>query len=251
MTDIRGFVDRQIRRWNIERQALERRQEEVADTAVRPPDLRPVLTLSRQHGSRGRELAKVLSHELKLGAFDRQVIEFISRDGGVKSSVVKALDEQERSNLEVWVEGMLSQRIFDSDDYIHGLGEVIRSASMHGGILIVGRGANFFLSESQAYRVRIVASESVRIHNLVQAGGMSELKAREDLHRIDDERSRFVKNYFKKDIDDPTVYDLVLNIGMHTLEEAVKVILSGVRARGWPVEHTGGDKRSVRLRPAG
>ncbi|HQO34573.1 MAG TPA: hypothetical protein PLG59_07925 [bacterium] len=55
-----------------------------------------------------------------------------------------------------------------------------------------------------------------------------------------------MKRYFQRDINDATGYDLVINLATHSLDAAVKIIRSGLRARGWAVELIGGDKRGRR-----
>lgn len=57
-----------------------------------------------------------------------------------------------------------------------------------------------------------------------------------------------MKRYFHKDINDPVDYDLILNLATHTLEGAVKIILSALRAKGWTMKLTGGDKRAGKRR---
>ena len=85
--------------------------------------------------------------------------------------------------------------------------EQIKTASLQGGVVILGRGANYLLGGSPAYRIRVVAPLETRIRNLMDSIGMSENQAREEIRTIDHDRAQFVKRYFQKNIDDPTEYE--------------------------------------------
>ncbi len=247
MPNIHQIVNRQINLWNAERAAFEKhRQEESSFEAEHLADLKPVVTISRERGSRGKQLAKLLSRELQYGLFDRQIIDYLSQQASLRRHVVESLDEQDRSYLELWVEGMFSMQITDHDDYIRGLIEVVKTTALQGGVVILGRGANYILSGTSAYRVRTVAPIDLRVRNLMDTEGMSEKQARDEIKKVDQDRAQYVKRYFQRDINDATGYDLVINLGSHTLDAAVKIIRSGLRARGWAVELIGGDKRGKR-----
>ncbi len=246
MSDIHRIVNKQVNRWNVEREILDRRHiEEEAGRAVRPSEQRPVVTISRQRGCRGKELGKIVSHELRYGLFDREIIEYIAEHASVRREVIESLDEKDRSDLELWIDGILSGRIVDHDDYIRNLSKLVKTTALQGGVVILGRGANYFLSQTSAYRVRIIAPLSKRIENLISQEGMTEKQARDEIERVDRNRAEFVKRYFQKDIDDSLAYDITINLGSHSLDGAVKIILSALRAKGWTVAQTGGDKRGT------
>ena len=58
MTSIETIIDRQIRKWELEKQARERQD------VSRDDDILPIITVSRQRGSSGSYLARRLAEEL-------------------------------------------------------------------------------------------------------------------------------------------------------------------------------------------
>ena len=74
---------------------------------------------------------------------------------------------------------------------------------------------------------------------------MTEEQARDEIERADRERAQFVDRYFRKEVNDPVEYDLVLNMEYFTHEAGVRTALGALRARGWSMEVTGGDKRQA------
>ncbi|HOJ61893.1 MAG TPA: cytidylate kinase-like family protein [bacterium] len=243
MPDIHHIVSRQVRRWMQDREFQERALREHRET-LRLCEAKPVVTVSRQRGSRGHELAKLLAHELNYGLFDHTIVNYIADHIGVRSELIESLDERNRSELELWIQGMLSGKIFSHDNYIHALIEVIKTVFLQGGVVIVGRGANYILAGTHAFHLRVIAPEKERIRNLVELEGMTESQAVAEIKRVDPERADFVKRYFHADINDPLHYDLVINMARTSLDAAVKTVLTALRARGWKMELTGGDKRA-------
>ncbi len=242
MRDISQIVSRQIRRWQLEREAYDQWKAKI-ELPPKMAESRPVVTISRQRGCRGAELSRLIAHNLHYGLFDKEIIEYIAKHMGVQSEVVESLDEHERSELELWLQGILFNRIVDHDDYIRALSECIKTASLHGGLVILGRGANYLLKDTPAYHIRLVAPKEHRVKTLVQQEEMSESEAQEEVETKDRQRASFVKRYFQQDIENPIDYDLILNTATNTMDGIVKIIRSSLLARGWAIEKLGGGQR--------
>ncbi|MDP8243086.1 MAG: cytidylate kinase-like family protein [Candidatus Hinthialibacter antarcticus] len=244
MSNLQQMLTRQINQWNLERQAVQELQSsDSSSIGVRAADQKPVVTLSRERGCRGQEIAKLLSHELQYGFFGRQVIDYIAEHLGVRSELVESLDEKDRSELELWVGNLFSDHAFDHDEYSHALSEVMRAISLQGGLVVIGRGANYILRNANAFHVRVIAPVKTRIRNLLEQEGMSEAQAHAEIKRVDNERKQFVKRYFHQDINNPIFYDLVINAEHLQIHSITKTVIAAMRARGWSLAYTGGDKR--------
>ncbi|MBI1390689.1 MAG: hypothetical protein GC154_19845 [bacterium] len=244
MSELHQIVSRQVMKWNLDRQTyIGSRLAETADQAERPAAMKPIVTISRQRGCRGNETAKLLAHELKYGFFNRQIIDYIANHVGVRSELVESLDERDRSELELWVKNLMSERVFDHDAYIHSLSELFHAVTLQGGVVIVGRGANYLMAGNNAFHVRLIAPLDTRVRNLRQAEGMSEKQALDQIHEVDESRKKFIRRYFQREINDPLGYDLIINIEKLPLHAIIKIIVSAMKARGWALDMTGGDKR--------
>ena len=242
MKEVQQLISRQVGRWQMDRKIyLEELEHDLSIS--HPASAKPIVTVSRQQGCRGHEFGKILAHELHYGMFDKQIVEYIAEHLGVCSELVESLDEKDRSLLEQWVDGILRWQMVGPDDYIRGLIEVIKTVDLQGGLVILGRGANYLLKDSKAFHVRLVASLETRIRNIVEIDGISEEKAKELIEKNDTERKNYIKRYFKADIDNPLDYDVVINMDRNHLDPAVKIVLTCLRARGFSVQDTGGDKR--------
>jgi cytidylate kinase len=172
----------------------------------------PVLTISRQAGCGSRELADALGARLGLQVFGKEIVEHIARDRDLTREVVAALDERVASKTEQWVRGMLDRRFFLEDDFHLALVRTVRTLAAHGGVIFLGRGANFILADDVDLRVRLVASEDWRARNLAVRQQLSEVDARGTLRELEAQRAGFVRRLFRAEVDDPRHYDLVLNV---------------------------------------
>jgi cytidylate kinase len=221
------MVDRQIRKWE-----LERKQREEAKTKEKKEQLfKPVVTVSRQRGSRGSYLAKRLAQELGYEMIHCQIIDYIVKDAGVRKRLVESLDERTRSKLELWLEGILKGRYIGEKDYYNYLFRSVWAMAQHGGVVILGRGANFILTLQLGFHLRVVSSLEDRIENLIKYKKMTRLRAKQEIEEGDKERKDFIRSFFNAEIDDPRFYDLVINTSFIDIEDAVGCVKNAIAAK--------------------
>ena len=101
---------------------------------------------------------------------------------------------------------------------------VIGTIGKHGRAIVVGRGANFVLPPEQRFRVRVTASQRLRIKNVARDFNLSPEEAKRRVIKTESDRKAFIRKYFNADIADPTNYDLVINTETLTVDNAVDVI---------------------------
>jgi cytidylate kinase len=226
--NIHQLMGNQIRRWSLERQAA---LEAAREARVELPRNRPIVTVSRQEGSGGTEVAEIVARRLGFELFDAQMIDLIARETGAHRDLVQALDDHTRSGIEQWVDGVLHHRIFTSEDYVRTLGKVLITLARTGSAVVVGRGANFVLAGEPGLHVRTVASVEFRVRRLIRLHGMSVEEAQDRVERSDHERAEAIQRYVRRDIDDPTGYDLVLNLERMGVDQAADLVIAHYGAR--------------------
>jgi cytidylate kinase len=220
MPAIDQIVDRQVRRWETERAARAGTPGEEAGASA--PGR--ILTVSRQRGSRGSLLAARLAERLGFTLLHRDVIDRICESSGHARRIVELLDGHARSRLQLWVESLLRGRTVDESDYVKALVAVIGSIAELGGVVVVGRGANFILGPERGFHVRVVAPREERVRTLVERERRSPREAALEVDRMDRDRTEWVRRALGRSIDDPLGYDLVLNTHEVPLDEAAALI---------------------------
>jgi cytidylate kinase len=204
MKPIELLVDQQIKRWELER----RRPQETETIPISPG---PVITISRQRGSGGSLVAERLAELTGFSHFNREIIDQISREMGAQKRLVESLDEATRSGFQLWVDGIFRGRIVDSSDYMQSLVKIIGAIINHGKAIVVGRGANFLATTPNVFNIRIIADMTFRVDSIIKRRGLSRDEATEEIETNDNQRRKFIKNHFGRDIDDPAAYDLIVN----------------------------------------
>lgn len=224
---IEAIIDRQLRRWENDRRTV--------PTGGTATELRiaaqPIITVSRQHGSRGRDLAGRLAERFQYTLLHRDVIDRISMSTGHQRRLLESIDEHSRSQLASWVDSMLSGRYLDETDYAVGLLKTVYTIARLGGVVVVGRGANFIVEPTRAVHLRVVAPLDERIHNLMRRGNLSADQAAHEIRATDQEREKFVRKLFHRSVDDPLAYDMILNESGRSLEALTRIATSVVEEK--------------------
>jgi cytidylate kinase len=186
----------------------ETKVQERGETKVTNP---PLITISRQLGSGGTEIAQELGNRLGWAVWDSKIINKIANDANVSREMVEHLDGRRISVFEEMARAIFSPTsTLRWETYLKHLVGVIMSIGQQGKAIIVGRGANFILPE--ALNVRIIASFDYRIETMMKRYDISQQEAESRIVRSDQEKEEFIKKVFGTDIDDAAFYDLIIKM---------------------------------------
>ncbi|NKD87913.1 cytidylate kinase-like family protein [Haematospirillum sp. 15-248] len=180
-----------------------------ADSAAGRP-VRPVVTISREHGALGRQVAEALSAHLQVPLYDRALIGKIASRLDVDQETAKMLDESVGRASDLWLVGLLKGKDLSKDAWRTHLVNIFLGLSRVGGV-ILGRGAHLVLEDSCALRLKLVAPRAVRIKRIAERNAVSEAIADQQVLQADTARLCFLKDMFGARSDDPAAFDLVLN----------------------------------------
>jgi cytidylate kinase len=193
------------------------------------------IALSREAGANGSLVARAVGKRLGWLVYDRELVQHIAADLGVRASLVESVDEKHRNWPQEWLESFSSAPAVSESAYARNLLETLLSLGAHGECVIVGRGAAQVLPTATALRVRLVGPVEDRIKAVCQRFGVPHEEAKRWVERTDGERARFVKDHFQKDSTDPRGYDLVLNSSRFSVPECADLIIEALhrlQARG-------------------
>lgn len=184
-----------------------------------------IITMSRQMGSLGDEIAKATAEKLGYRYVDKsQISEVLSRLGFALSDIDK-YDEKKPS---VWQSLSIQKKLFAL---------LIRAAvyelAAGNDVVIVGRGGQVILRGiPETLHVRVIAPLESRVSRLAAQEESEEKDARRLIRQNDRDSAGYLHTYFEADWDDSGLYDLVINTRSVTLEHAVTMITSGVAVHG-------------------
>ena len=216
-------ISRSVRFWEARRE--EWRQEPAGPHGRGRRPGGPYISISREAGSGGLEVAQRLANTLGWQLYDRQVVEEIARRAHVREDLVDRFDEQVRSELDTYVYNVLTGQLLNNTEYLRQLTNVLVSIGHYGNAVILGRGANFFLPPGAGLRVRLVAPLEVRRQYMMRTRGCGEKEANDEIALRDSERRKFLQHHFRCRLEDPCSYDVVINTGHVSLSAAADTIV--------------------------
>ena len=187
------------------------------------------VTISRQAGAGGSEIARILAKKTGMDLMAGQIIQHVAESSKMSTKVVETLDEKAMTTMESWVNSMFVSRHLWPSDYLKHLTRVIGTIGRHGNAIIVGRGAGYILPPETTFRIKVIAPLEYRIESMMRIRSLPRADAQKYIEKRDGDRIAFVRKYFQADAMDPLNYDLVINTEKVGIEGAVDTILIAFR----------------------
>lgn len=197
-----------------------------------------VITISRQFGSGGETLGKMIASKLGYIFADANIIQRIAIEANVSPNFVKLVETSGGTRLSKFISTMLSKSKVDkilSDDkgfiddeiYIDYLVLIIAQIADEGDVVILGRGSQYILDDHpDAYHILMIDNFENRVKYMVENHKMSEKSAIKAVQNEDKRREKLYGKLGKKDYDDASLYHLVLNMGRLDMESAMRQVLT-------------------------
>ena len=220
---IARLVEEQWQKWLRLTQAKEREGQ--------PSIPFPTITISRERGSGGGLIGRLVADRLKFILFDSEIVDHVARSASVDRMIVAQMDEQAQHNIRDWTERVIHRRAFSPQSYMEYLTRTILTAGEMGRAVIVGRGAHLVLPRERCLRVRVIAPLELRIQRVASGGAVPLREAATLIAATDRQRSQFIRDNFQQSDSNPLLYDLVINTSELTLETTADLIIHAATAR--------------------
>lgn len=182
----------------------------------------PVITLSRELGSRGDDVAVAVAGQLGWRLVGRELINRAAREAGVPEVALAEIDElgllgvkPDRAALRL---------------YRETVERVILEQAERGDVLLVGRGSQVVLGgRPGVLHVRIIAPLDARVRCVQERCHISAEAAAARVAASDRARAAFLRRHYGVRWDDPRLYDLVINMAHLSVEDATALICLAAR----------------------
>ncbi len=182
-----------------------------------------VITISRQLGSFGDEIAAAVTSRLTYDYIDKQLIGEALAGHGLKTDEIEKFDEKKPS---IW-----QSFSYHSEKFLHLIKAVVYDFAAKENVVIVGRGGQILLKDLPgALHVRINAPFKTRMRRLMEQKGYDEKNAERIIRRSDHDSSGYIRSFFETDWDDMDLYDLVINTRTISVDTAVGLIMEAMGA---------------------
>jgi cytidylate kinase len=185
----------------------------------------PIITITREMGSLGKDVARELGAELNVPVVYHEVIDHLADRMRVRKSHVIRLLDGSAGLLERLTADKTSLSIFTAD-------EIIGIAARGPGAVIRGWGATHLLREvPHALCVRVCAPFETRKRRMMERLNTDDdAQVTEEIRANDEAHSAIMRRHFNLQWTDSEHYDLVLNTKRVTVDECVAEVLALVRS---------------------
>jgi cytidylate kinase len=182
-----------------------------------------VIAMTREMGSRGRDVAFALVERLGLEVVQHEMIEHVAERMHMRESAVNHLLEGTANLFERW--GV------KPDDLSLYTSEEILDRAESGNVLFRGWGATHVLRKvPHVLCVRVCASNLSRAREISKRIGVDDANvALREVRKSDEAHGRVMRQLFHADWQDPTGYDIVLNSDRLSTESCVDLVVEALR----------------------
>ncbi len=192
----------------------------------------PVITISRQYGAGGREIAGLVAEKLGVKLYDRQIVHIAAAKIGLDD-----LSEKDLLELENYVKPLSmsflpfrsfgmnmtdsSQKVFMTES------AAIRKLAEDGPCVILGRSADYVLRKFEnKFSIFVCADDEFREARGKEVYGGKTLK---ELDQEDKKRARYYNYYTGQNWGEGQNYDLVVNTSRDSLDKIADAIIDYIK----------------------
>ena len=193
-----------------------------------------IITIGRQHGSSGREIARLLAEKLNYKCYDKEIVDEAANHSDFSRDLIDAFDEKRMSAFILHAGGYgLNENFRLNMQVVSAQFEAMRNIAEKGNCIFVGRCADYILRDhDDLISVFILGDMDERLKCLERRQGLDEVEARKKIKEVDKDRSSFYRYYSDQTWGDAQNYDMCINSSKRGVEGTVQVILDYIKARG-------------------
>ena len=175
-----------------------------------------VVTISREYGSGGRYVGKILADKLGINFYDKELITLSSKESGLGENYINAIDEKMKSGK---YEKNNDDRLFIAEQ------KVIESLAYSKSCVIIGRCADYILKdEKDVLKVFLYSDDENKVNRACNYYGLKKEKALKTINKINNERAKHYKYYTNRNWKDINNYDLMINVDKYGVEKSAEII---------------------------
>lgn len=192
----------------------------------------PTITIAREFGSGGREIAMKVAERLNINFYDKESIINNAKERGVDVELFNQIDENSMDKFWYTVSKMAYDIPSDDDSFEVKVSndkmfmiqsDTIRMLAKKGGAVFVGRCASYIL-KNNAKKIFICADMQDRVKRITERYNLNEEDAKNLIETADAKREKYYDYYTNSKWNDVKNYDLVINVSELGIDGAVDKI---------------------------
>ena len=180
-----------------------------------------IVTISRELGSLGTEIADCLSESLQLTLIEKDTIEKKLVAFGFREEYLEMVDEKKPS---FWIHFSA-----EKDKYVHYLKLLVYELAADDSCIVLGRGGHYLFQDvPEVLKIRFTAPYNDRIARIQERYGGDESEAALLLKHSDKDRTGYHRFFFETSWNDPMYYDLFFNTHALSIPQICRIVKDAV-----------------------
>ena len=189
-----------------------------------------VITVSREYGSGGRYVGRLIADKLGIKFYDKDLIIKLAEKTGLSEEYIEKIEEQ-RTAAAVFDNGFGSG-LTNSDELFIKESELIKELAQKESCVIIGRCADFILKENKnILKVFISGTMKDKIKRVTKFYGIDEKNAEKEINKINKQRANHYKHYTGNDWLEASNYDICINSDLYGVEKTADIICDLVKEK--------------------
>ncbi len=208
------------------------RKDAISDNTITETkiDKNIIITLSREYGSGGRYIGKLIADKLGIKLYDKEFIEKVAQETGLSEEYIES-NEQKRDSLSNLNNGYYFG-LTNSDELFFKESELIKEVANKESCVIIGRCADFILQDkSNVLKVFVYSDIKDKVKRATEFYGFDKQKAEKEIIRIDKLRANHYKYYTEKEWKNPSNYDICINSDTLGVEKTADLICEIIKEK--------------------
>lgn len=203
------------------------------------------ITIGRNVGAGGLEVAQKLSQRLGIELFDRELIALAAQESGLDSSILENRDEQPVSSNRFLrflgskhstyneMNSYISNNILSEDKLFAIQSDVIRKVAEEKSSIFVGRCADYILRDMpNLMTVFISADMEYRIVRNAEKNNITPDEVENYIEKAERKRKAYYDYYTFKQWGDSSSYDLCVSTSCFGIDGCVEIIIEALKKKG-------------------
>ena len=195
-----------------------------------------IITVSREFGSGGKELGKLISELLNIPFYDSEIINMLSLKTGLSVDYIYKTSESGINNpINNYARSFscISSINNNKIDLMINEQKIIKEIANNGSCVIVGRAADTILKEYNPFRIFVYSDMESKVKRCFENASKTEkLKEKEiikNIKEIDKNRKKYYDIISNNIWADKSNYDLCVNTTNKNLDDIAKAVVSYIK----------------------
>ena len=198
-----------------------------------------VITISKESGTEPEKVASMAAKKLGYEYVGKKLAAEIAKDLHLSEAEVKTFKQASLSRIMRFMDRYtcsLVQKVVDREhgclddaNYYESTKKLVENLYEADNVIILGWGGQCILrGKPNTLHVRLIKDEDSKIEKVMQDYDINRLAAKKLIEREEKDSSAYVRHYFDEDWNDAHLYDLILDMGKNSAEQAAEIICKNI-----------------------